>query len=278
MAHTAVLLVLLSALSSCYGEADAEPDSLYKAPPVYCKPTVIEKYSTIIVTDTVTRHPVTNTTVREAETVFNALPPAWVTSVTTTWVEVPPHTTTVHVHGYPCEKRLYDVQITNTIPVFTTTTLEPYTVTKTEKLIKWKTLEPITKTVLSTVTEVPDFKVKLQVYTDLYTTEVTADPIVMTVPVTITDVVPGAVSTVRDTRVIRSTIPAKTIKLPGSTYMKPPATHTSTVIITHTTVVAADTKLATWTVTQKVNKKCKETYYYNTPTVHFTEGLYAPTH
>ncbi|CAL4068169.1 unnamed protein product [Meganyctiphanes norvegica] len=273
MERAAVLMVLLSLHSGCHGSGLP-----YGIPDQECKDTTIMKSSTILVTQTETRLPITTTRVIPAETEFKAMPPAWTTSVTKTLIQAPQSTVTSFIDGAPCPTKieLEPTTVTNTIPIYHTVLIDPVTILKPSKIIKWKTMKPITTTVVDTSTEIPDFKVKVIVKTTEVITQIPAAPIMMTMPITFTELIPAMTSTVTDRNVHTTHVPAHTNRIPADTIMKEPMTHTSTVIITHTTVVPADTKMQTWTVTQMINKECKETYLYNQPPVAFTHGLSLP--
>jgi len=273
MERAAILMIFLSLHNGCLGQFDN-----YLPPAQECKDTTIMKSSTILVTQTETRLPITTTRVIPAETEFTAVPPTWVTSVTKVLMMAPQSTITSYVDG-KCEPQPTPpaTTVTNTIPIYHTVLIDPVTIVKPSKIIKWKTMNPITTTVLDTVTEIPDFEVKVSVQTTEITTQIAANPIVTTMPITFTENIPAMTSTITDHAVHTTHVPAHTVKLPAEPIMLPPSTHISTVIITHTTVVPADTKLQTWTVTQMVNKECEETYLYNQPPVDFTHGIGLPT-
>ncbi|CAL4123116.1 unnamed protein product [Meganyctiphanes norvegica] len=277
MERAAVLMVLLSLHSGCHGSGLP-----YGIPPQECTDTTIMKSSTILVTLTETRSPITTTRVVPAETEFKGVPPAWETLTDRITIPASQYTITNYIDGKDCENPpppLPAITVTNTIPIYITNLIDPVTIYKPSKIIKWKTMKPITTTVLDTSTEIPDFKVKVVVKTTDFTTKVPAAAIVMTMPVTFTELIPAMTSTVTDRGVHTINVPAHTSRIPANTTMLPPSTHISTVIITHTTVVPADTKMQTWTVTQMINKECEETYIYNKPPVggEFTHGLGPPS-
>ncbi|CAL4122251.1 unnamed protein product [Meganyctiphanes norvegica] len=268
MERAAVLVIFLSLHNGCLGS--------YLPPPIPCTPTTIMKSSTILVTETETRPPITTTRVIPAETEFTAMPPAWETLTDKITIPASQYTITSYIEGQNCQNPpppLPAITVTNTIPIYITKLIDPVTIYKPSKIVKWKTMKPITTTVLDTLTEIPDFGVKVIVKTTDFTTKIQATPIMMTMPITFTELIPAMTSTVTDRGVHTIHVPAHTNRIPAETIMKEPSTHTSTVIITHTTIVPADTKMQTWTVTQMINKECKETYLYNKPPIEFTHGL-----
>ncbi|CAL4122252.1 unnamed protein product [Meganyctiphanes norvegica] len=271
MDRAALLMIFLSLHNGCLGS------HLY--PPILCEPTTIMKSSTILVTETETHYPITTTRVISAETEFTAIPPAWETLTDKITIPASQYTITSYIEGKDCENPpppLPAITVTNTIPIYLTKLIDPVTIYKPSRIIKWKTMKPITTTVLDTLTEIPDFGVKVVVKTTDFTTKIPATPITMTMPITFTEFFPAITSTITDRGVHTIHVPAHTNRIPAETIMKEPSTHTSTFIITHTTIVPADTKMQTWTVTQMVNKECQETYLYNQPPIAFTPGLGLP--